>query len=218
MKRIVVIGLGNFGSAVAEALAGKGHDVIAVDHSQEAVDRIASRVARAVVADGTNLSVLAEVGCAKADAGVISTGDDITASILATLSLRDLEVANIYVKVISTPHARVIEKIGATETVFPERDSGIRLAESISTTSILNYVALGPGFSFQEMAVPEAWIGRTLRDLDLRQSKRVTIVALHDFLRNEVVTAPNPDAPLKESDTLFVVGSRNALEALGEIQ
>ena len=218
MKRIVVIGLGNFGSAVAEALAGKGHDVIVVDHSQEAVDRIASRVARAVVADGTDPLVLAEVGCAKADAGVISTGDDITASMLATLALRDLEVANIYVKVISTPHARVIEKIGATETVFPERDSGIRLAESISTTSILNYVALGPGFSFQEMAVPEAWIGRTLRDLDLRQSKRVTIVALHDFLRNEVVTAPNPDAPLKESDTLFVVGSRNDLEALGEIQ
>jgi trk system potassium uptake protein TrkA len=218
MKRIAVIGLGNFGSAVADALAQKGHDVIAVDQSQEAVDRISSRVARAVVGDGTDPAVLAEVGCGKADAGVISTGDDITASMLAALALRDLEVANIYVKVISTPHARVIEKIGATETVFPERDSGIRLAESISSAAVLNYVALGPGFSLQEMAVPEAWIGRTLRDLDLRQTRRVTVVALHDFLRDEVVTVPNPDAPLKESDTLFVVGSIEALEALGEIR
>jgi trk system potassium uptake protein TrkA len=218
MKRIAVIGLGNFGSAVADALAQKGHDVIAVDQSQDAVDRISSRVARAVVGDGTDPAVLAEVGCGKADAGVISTGDDITASMLAALALRDLEVANIYVKVISTPHARVIEKIGATETVFPERDSGIRLAESISSAAVLNYVALGPGFSLQEMAVPEAWIGRTLRDLDLRQTRRVTVVALHDFLRDEVVTVPNPDAPLKESDTLFVVGSIEALEALGEIR
>jgi trk system potassium uptake protein TrkA len=218
MKRIVVIGLGNFGSTVADALAAKGHDVIAVDQSQESVDRISARVARAVVADGTDADVLAEVGCAKADAGVISTGDDITASILATLALRDLEVSNIYVKVISTPHARVIEKVGATETIFPERDSGIRLAESISSASILNYVALGPGFSLQEMAVPEAWIGRTLRNLDLRQSMKVTIVAVHDFLQDEVATVPDPDAPLKESDTLFVVGSTESLEALGAIR
>lgn len=217
MKRVVVIGLGNFGSAVAETLAQKGQEVIAIDLSPEAVDRIAGDVARAVAGDGTDPSILAEVGCAGADIGVIGTGDDITASLLATLALRDLGVNEIYVKVISTPHARVVEKVGVTDTIFPERESGARLAESLATASVLNYVPLSPGFSLQEMAVPEAWIGHSLRDLDLRQSRGVSVVALHDFLRDEIVGVPDADVPLKESDTLFVVGTSEALHALSGI-
>lgn len=214
MKRVVVIGLGNFGSAVADTFARKGHDVIAVDVDEDAVDRIAHRVARAVVADGTDPAVLAEVGADRADVAVVSTGDDITASILAILALQDLKIPNVQVKVISTPHARAVEKLGVTGTVFPERESGVRLAESLATTAVLNYIPLSPGFSLQEMAVPDAWIGKSLRELDLRSRHRVSVVALHDMLRDEVSGVPDPDEPLKESDALFVAGQVEDLARL----
>ena len=173
MKRIIVIGLGNFGSAVADALAGKGHDVIAVDLDEHAVERMATRVARAEVADGTDASALAEVGGDRVDVGVTGTGDDITASILAILALQDLETPQIYVKVISAAHARAVEKMGVTATVFPERDNGIRLGESLASEAVLNYVP-----------------------------------------RDEVTGVPDPDAPLKESDALFVAGGVEDLEGL----
>ena len=125
MKRFVVIGLGNFGSSIAESLSSKGHEVIAVDMDGDAIDRIAPMVAKAAVGNGTDLTTLERLGAKEADAGVISTGDDITASILATMALHDLHVPDVYVKVISRDHARVMERIGVTETIFPERDSAI---------------------------------------------------------------------------------------------
>lgn len=212
MKRIVVIGLGNFGSAVADTLAGKGHDVIAVDRDQDAVDRIGNRVARAVGGDGTEPDILRDVGAAGADVAVISTGDDVTASILAILAAQDLGIPDVYVKVISTPHARAVEKLGVTGTIFPERDTGRRLAESLGSAAVLNYIPLSPGFSVQEMAVPERWIGKSLRQLDLRNSHQISVVAVHDMLRDEVTGVPDPDATLKESDTLFVAGTVESLE------
>lgn len=218
MKRIVVIGLGNFGSAVADALARKDHDVIAVDRDQDAADRVSNRVARAVVADGTEGELLAEIGCAGADAAVISTGDDITASVLAVLALQDLGVPEIYVKVISHAHHRVVDRLGVTDTVFPERDSGRRLAERLSSVAVLNHVPLSTGFSLQEIAVPDTWVGKTLRELDLRQLHRVSVAALHDMLRDEVTGVPDPDMPLKESDTLFVAGAEEDLEALRRLK
>jgi trk system potassium uptake protein TrkA len=207
MQRYVVIGLGNFGSSVAEALHANKQDVLAIDTNPEVVDRIAPLVGRAVVTDGRSAGALERIGAKAADAGVVSTGDDITASILATMALRDLGVSEIYVKVISTQHARVMAKLGVTETVFPERDSGQRLATRISSRAILNYVRLGAGFSIQEMAVPEAWIGLSLLQLELPKKLRISVVAVRDVLTDKISPVPNPNAPLKESDTLLVAGT-----------
>ena len=206
MKRFVVVGLGNFGSSVAEALYAHGHDVTTVDVEEAAVDRIARLVTRAAVGDGTQPHTLERIGAKGADAGVVSTGDDITASILATMALRDLGVPEIYVKVTSSAHARVLQKLGVTETIFPERESGQRLATRIESRTILNYVRLGPDFSIQEMAVPESWIGRSLRELQLPRRYRVSVVAVHDVLHDRIVPVPDPDSPLKESDTLLLSG------------
>lgn len=207
MKRFVVVGLGNFGTAVAETLHAQGHDVVALDAREDAVDRIARFVTQAAVGDGTDVRTLERVGAKKADAAVVSTGDDITASILATLALRDLGVREVYVKVISRDHARVMEKIGVTETVFPERESGLRLGTRISSRGILNYMQLGSGFSVQEMAVPERWIGSTLRELQLPRRYGLSVVAIHDILTDQMVPVPDPDAVLKDSDTLLVAGT-----------
>ena len=206
MKRFVVVGLGNFGSSVAESLNAQGHDVLAVDTSEAVVERIAGTVSSAVIADGRSAKTLERIGARNADAGIIGTGDDITASILATMALKDVGVREIYVKVISVDHARVMEKIGVTETIFPERDSAQRLAARLTTTSILNFVRLGTSFGIQEMAVPEGWVGESLRTLELPKRYGISVIAVHDVLTDTMSPTPDPDAPLKESDTLLVAG------------
>jgi trk system potassium uptake protein TrkA len=206
MKRFVVIGLGNFGSSVAESLHSKGHEVIAIDPSEAAVDRIAPFVSRAAVGDGRSMQVLEKIGAKEADAGVVSTGDDITASILATMVLHDLRVRDVYVKVISRDHARVMERIGVTESIFPERESALSLGTRMSGSALLNYVQLGTGFSVQEMAVPQVWSGKTLRALELRRRYAISVVAVHDVLTDQITASPDPDAPLKDSDAIFVAG------------
>jgi trk system potassium uptake protein TrkA len=116
-------------------------------------------------------------------------------------------VREIYVKVISLDHARVMEKLGVTETIFPEHDSARRLATRITSSAILNYFELGPNFSIQEMAVPAPWIGQCLRDLRLRERYRISVIAMRDVLTDVMIPIPDPAAPLKQSDTLLVAGT-----------
>lgn len=211
MKRFIVVGLGNFGATAAQELYRLGHDVVALDLRERAVDSLATSVTRAVVGDGSSLDVLERVGARDADAAVVSTGDDITASVLAVMALKDCGVGDLYVKVISRDHARVMAKLGVTETVFPEQESAARLTRRITTQKILNFVELGPGFAAQEMAVPEAWIGKTLRELELPREHGVAVIAVHDVLREEFRPMPEPDDPLKDSDTLLLAGTEENL-------
>jgi trk system potassium uptake protein TrkA len=218
MKRIVVIGLGNFGMSVAESLAKKGVDVIAVDRRQELVDHIAEWAARSVVCDGTNASVLKDVGAKGADVGIVSTGDDITASILAVLALKDIGVREIHVKVISEQHARVVEKLGVTGTVFPERDSGRRLAEAVVSQEILSFFPLSEDFAMQEMAIPDSWLGQSLKALDIRRRFNIGVIAVKDMLTGSIAGIPDPEALLKDSDTLFVSGAPSDLARVATIR
>lgn len=218
MKRYIVIGLGNFGLGVAEALHAAGNEVIALDVDEAAVERVSSFVSRAVLADGRDPKTLERLGAAEADAAVISTGDDITASVLTTLTLRDVGVREIYVKVISREHARVMEKLGVTETVFPERESALRLGRRISNRAVLNYVQLGTELSVQEMAVPDSWVGKTLRDLELPRRHRVSVIAVHDVLTDAMAPIPDADAPLKESDTLLIAGRDEHLAKVAQVK
>ncbi len=215
-KRFVVIGLGNFGSGAAESLHARGHDVAAVDTRPEAVDRIGPLVTRAAVGDARQRAVLERLGAVDADAAIVSTGDDLAASVLVTLALRDLKVRHIYVKVISHDHARIMDQLGVTETVFPERESAIRLAERLISTEILDYIRIGPDFYLQEMAVPDDWVGRSLRELALPRRYRINILAIHDVLTDTILAVPDPDAPLKESDTVLVAGAQEVLRRLIE--
>jgi len=207
MRRFLIVGLGNFGSSVAESLFAQRHEVIAIDTNEEAVDRVSQYVSRAAVGDAKSLHTLEKIGAKGADAAVISTGDDITASILATMAVHDLGIRDVYVKVISRDHARVMERMKVTETIFPERESALSLGKRISGSGLLNYVKLGTGFSIQEMGVPDSWVGKTLRELELRQRFGITVVAIHDILTDKMAASSNPDVRLKDSDTLLVAGS-----------
>ncbi|NLX53506.1 MAG: TrkA family potassium uptake protein [Planctomycetaceae bacterium] len=218
MKRLVVIGLGNFGFTIAKSLADNGCDVIAVDLDGDIVDRLAPSVSHAAVGDSTDLETLRRIGVSEADVAIVSTGDDISASILATMVLQDLKVKDIYVKVVSNDHARIMHRMGVTDVVFPEQDTALALATRITGSALLNYVRLGPEFSLQEMGVPSSWDGRTIRELELRQNYDITIVALHDVLTDQFMATPDPDHVLRDSDTLLVAGSDAALARAASVR
>lgn len=218
MKRYVVVGLGNFGSAVAEGLYAQGHDVVAIDNREEAVDRIAPRVSQAAVADGRQRDLLERFGARDCDAAIVSMGDDITASVLTLMALRDLGVPRVYVKVNSLEHGRVMARLGATETVFPEREAAENLTTRLSAETVLNYVHLGGGFSLQEMVVPTGWEGRSLRELQLPLRYRLSVVGVHDVLTDEIHVPPDPDEPLRSSDTLVLAGKVAALRRAAKME
>lgn len=218
MKRYLVVGLGNFGSTLSLRLHELGHDVAAVDTRAELVDAIGPKVSRALVGDGTNRRVLQEAGAERADVAIISTGDNLAASVLSLLAARDLGVKEIFVKVISDDHARIVDALGATGSVFPEKESALALASRVTNSALLQYLQLGPDLSVQEMPLPAAWSGKTLRELSLPQNYRVQVVAVHDVLQNQMLPVPDPDRRLTESDTLLVAGLPSALEKLAALR
>ncbi|MFQ5536522.1 MAG: NAD-binding protein [Gemmatimonadota bacterium] len=214
MKRFVVIGLGRFGSWVGRSLHRRGFDVIAIDSNGDLVDRWATDVTRAVVGDATDVNVLRRAGVAEADAAIVSTGDDLAASILAILALKELGVAHIVAKAANTRAAQALDRFDVDEIVHPEREAAERLAYRLGSTSVLEYIPLGDAYSIQELAVPDAWIGKSLRELDLRGTAGIQVVALYDLLSSEWETPPAPDRVLTESVLAIVAGPTETLERL----
>jgi trk system potassium uptake protein TrkA len=214
MQRFVVVGLGHFGAWAARALYAQGHDVIAVERSPQLVDQYENEVTVAVVGDATDRALLKQIGAAGADAAIVSTGQDLATSILATLALRDLGVKEIYVKVGSTEAARALEAFDVRETIFPEREVADRLAHRIVSKSVLEYVPLGPGFSIQEVAIPDGWLGKSLRELALPATYGIQVVALQDVLTGSVEVVADPDRKLRESDVAIVAGKDETIRAM----
>jgi len=217
MKRFVVVGLGNFGAGIAESLYRQGHDVVAVDIDEDAVDRVGPHTSRAAVGDARQADVLDQIGAAEADTAIVSTGDDMTASMLSVLALTDLGVDDIYVKVISTDHARIMNALGVSETIFPERESAMNLASRLSEYGVLNYVRMAGDLSVQEMVVLEEWRGKTLREIGVRHRFHLTVIAVHDTASGDVAVPPDPDEPLSATDTLLVAGTEARLEELANM-
>jgi trk system potassium uptake protein TrkA len=206
MQRFVVVGLGHFGAWAARALYAQGHDVIAVERSAALVDQHRDQVTVAVAGDATDRDLLRQIGAEGANAAIVSTGEDLATSILATLALRDLGVKEIYVKVGSTEAARALEALEVRETIFPEREVADRLAHRIASKSVLEYVPLGPGFSIQEVAIPDGWLGKSLRELALPATYGIQVVALQDVLTGTFEVVADPDRKLRESDVAIVAG------------
>jgi trk system potassium uptake protein TrkA len=206
MKRFVVVGVGHFGSWLVRALRDLGHDVLAIDTDPAVIDRNGTVGAKLVLGDATDVALLRQLDAASADAAVISTGDNLAAAVLATQALRDLGVRDVFVKVNSREATRVFETLGVSDTIFPEREAAIRLANRITSRSVFDYLPLARGYSMQEVAIPDAWIGKTLRELELPRRHRINVVAVFDVLTDQLNPVPDPDSPLKESDLAIVVG------------
>jgi trk system potassium uptake protein TrkA len=212
--RILVIGLGAFSLSLAETLRALGHDVIAVERDGERVDRFAGMVTRAVVGDATDPLVLERAGARDVDAAAIGTGEHMATTILTSMALRDLGVRHIYAKVGSITEARALDRLGVTDTAFPEREAGERLAHTIVSRNILNYTSLGSGYSMQEIAVPDPWIGKSLLELETRSRLGLQVIAVRDALSGALSLPPDPASKLKTSDSLLLAGPDAVLARL----
>lgn len=217
MRRFTVIGLGNFGAFLATRLYDLGYEVIAIDRRQDVVDKVGPDVTRAIAADASSAATLRELGVGDSDAAVVSTGDDLAASVLSLLALRDIGVKEVFVKVHSEEHRRIVDALGATESVFPERQAAQSLASQLTSGRLLRYVELGEQFGLQEMAVPEAWLGKSLRQLALPTKHKMQVVAVHDMLR-DAIAIPDADRVLTPSDSLLVAASPEVLESLAKLR
>ncbi len=215
VRRFVVIGLGNFGFGLVEMLHARGHDVIALDVNDERVERARRFATRSIAVDATVPGALERLGASGADAGVVSLGTDIAGSVLAVMALLDVGVKEVYAKAVSADHARILDRLGVAEVIRPERETAFRLATRLSMR-VLNYLPIAPGYSMQELPAPDAFIGETLIGLKLPQAYNVSVVAIHDVLSDTLHVPPNADYVLKDSDTLMIVGSDEAIAELIE--
>lgn len=217
MRQFAIIGLGNFGLNVAKTLYEKGHEVIGIDSDKYAVQRASEFTSQAIVADASNKEALAELGLKDVDVAVVALGERLDASILATLYLKELGVKEIIVKAVSDDHSKVLEKIGATEVVFPERDMAIKVAIRLSSPNLVDYLPLAEGFSIQEFPASESFIGRPLRDIKLRNKYGVTVIAAKNKTTGEVNIA-TAEYVVKKDDLLVVIGKDKELEAVKQIK
>ena len=158
MGRYAIIGLGTFGSSVANSLFQKGHEVIAIDISEDLVQRARDVATQCITADATDRETLEALGLTDVDYAVISVGDKIDASILITLHLTELGVKNIVVKAINDTHGKILKKIGATEVVYPEKQMAVRIADRIGHKRVLDQIQLGDGISILEVATPDSLV------------------------------------------------------------
>ncbi len=211
-KQVVVVGLGRFGSAVARTLYELGHDVLALDTSERLVEEMADHVTHAVQADATDREAMEELGVADFDAAVVAITGDLTPSILATLTLRDLGCKLIIAKAANEQHGRILERVGADRVVFPERDTGVRVAHTFAAAAVLDYLYLGPGFGLAKTKPPADFIGKTVEELALRDRYGLALIAiLHGA---EVVLHPPGTERLRPGDLVVVAGKDDDLERL----
>lgn len=215
MLRIVVMGLGNFGYAFAERLAKQRDvEILAIDRDQDAVDAISESVLSAVVGDCTDRDVLTELDIGTADYVVISLGGEMDNSILATLHARSLGAKNIFVKAISEDHGRILDMIGATKTIHPEREVAASLAEALGRPNVLDFVPLGEAYSIIEMEPASEIVGRSLEELDLRGRFDVTVIGVKEYLTGEWKMNLPASYVVTDDVSLLIIGRRNQIERL----
>lgn len=212
MGRFAVIGLGKFGSHVARTLYEKGNEVVGIDSDSGRVQEMRDSCSQAIVANCTDQETLRALGVGDSDAVILSLGERMDASVLVTLYLRELGVQRIVVKALSDDHGKILKMIGATEIVHPERDTAVRVANVLGTRSILEFLPLGVGFSLVELAAPKAFVGKTLAEMKIRQQYQVTVVAVKNGDRLDLV--PGGDYPVAPGDLLVLVGKDQDLNRL----
>ena len=205
MKSFVIIGCGRFGSSVAKTLYRLGHEVMAVDENEEIIQEISDMVTHAVQADVMDETVLRDLGIRNFDVAVISIGSNLEASIMATLTTKELGVKKVIAKAQSELHGKILNKIGADKVIFPERDMGIRVAHNLVSTNILDFIELSPDYSILEIVALKEWEGQTLSELRLPNKYGLNITAIKRD--DNVFVAPGANSKIEKGDILVILGS-----------
>jgi trk system potassium uptake protein TrkA len=214
MKRVVVIGLGIFGFNIAKDLYENGMEVIAVDKDKEVIQRIKDFSTKAVLADGTDKEVMESIGIQEDDIVIISFGENLAASTLITLHLKEMRVKNIIVKAPNEDHKRVLEKVGATEVIIPEREMADKVAKSIISPNILDYIPLSEDYTISEIVPPASFMGKTIGELHLRTRHHIEVIAVRETLPERLTMVPRAEFVIKDSDVLVVIGKEKDIQKI----
>lgn len=217
MRQFAVIGLGEFGMSVAKTLSEKGHQVLAIDKDEELIQEASEFVTEAVQVDATEEKALKAVGIMNVDMAIVGIGTNLEASILTTLILKELGIQHIVARAVTDEHGKVLEKVGAEKVVFLERDMGARVANSLVSPSILEHIELSPEFGIMETVPPKEFIGKSIRDLDVRAQYGLNIIAVRKKDASieegsELNVAPKADYVVKQKDLFIIVGSNENLD------
>lgn len=207
MKQFVVIGLGNFGFSVANRLGQIGHEVLVIDSNEARIQAIKDRVTHAIVGDAKNKDTLKDLVASSVDAVVVGLGDSIEASVLCVLCLKELGAKRIIAKAASDDHGKILESIGTSEVIYPERDAALRLAEKLNApTSVLDYIELSPEYSIIDVATPDDFVGKTLRQLQLPRKHGILVIAVRTVLKNDIQLLPPADYQFEPDSVITVIG------------
>ena len=220
-KQFGVIGLGRFGSAMAMTLTELGHDVIGVDGDETRVQQLADVITHALQIDATDEKALRAAGIQDVDVAVVSIGENIESSLLVVMQLRDLGIGTIVAKAVTPLHGRILEKLGVSRVIFPEREMAIRIAHSLVLPNVIDYIELSRDFSIVEVPAPAAFVGRTLKQLELRPRLGLTLIAIKRRSDDSgaVVTniAPAADEIIRPGDILALLGGNEKLNQLDQL-
>jgi len=214
MKHFGVIGLGMFGTSVAVTLEKLGYKVLAIDKDEKKVHAIKDLVTAAKQVDAIDEEALREAGIANCDVVVIAIGEDIESNILATIIIKEMGVKRIIVKAKNDMHGKVIEKLGVERVVYPEKDMGVRLANQIVSSDILEFIEISPDYSIEEVKAVEEFIGKSLKVLDLRKRYGISVMALRRGA--ELIIIPPAEEAIKEGDILIVIGETKNIKEFGK--
>ncbi len=214
MRRVVVIGLGIFGFNIAKDLYEAGMEVIAIDKNKDLIQKIRDHCTKAVLADGTDKEVMESIGIHQEDVVIISFGEDLAASTLITLHLKELQVKHIIVKAPNEDHKHVLEKVGATEVIIPEREMADKVAKGLISPNVLDYIPLSEDYTICEIAPPTSFMGKTIGDLHLRSKHHIEVIAIREMLPERLTMVPRADFRIKDSDVLVVIGKSKDIEKI----
>ncbi len=210
MKNIAIIGLSSFGYYLCEALNNYGFNIMAIDTDESVVQKIKPFVRKAVIGDARDKSFLIQLGIEDFDTVIISVGSKMDTSILITLYMKELKINEIIAKANNEDHAKILEKIGATKIIFPEKDMGIRMARTISSPDFLDFIPLTEGFSLLEVCPPKEWIGKKLKDINVRIKYKIQITMIREIIPSRVVI-PDGEFVFKDSDILYIIGENESI-------
>jgi trk system potassium uptake protein TrkA len=212
-QQVGVIGLGRFGIVLGERLTELGHEVVALDNDPEHVKHARDLVTQVFLGDGTDPSVLQQLGFAELGHVVVSVGEAMEASILICLQLKELGVEKVWAKAVSWAHEKVLRKIGINEVFFPERYAAQQMALRITVPGLIEYMPFARGIIVQQLTVRK-WAGKTLRELDLTNKYRMQVVAVKKAGDTEFGYLPRADQRLDEGDELVVLMQEETLSQI----
>ena len=206
MKRAVVIGMGIFGYHLARTLFENGFEVVAIDKQKEAIAQIRDYATKAILSDGTDRDIWDNIGLSEDDIAIISFGEDLAAATLITLHLKQKKVKNIIVKAPNEDHKLILEKIGATDVIIPEMEVAQKLAKSLISPNVIDFIPLSGDYMIFELAPPYSFLKKTLAELQLRNRFHIEVIAVRDVLTDEINMVPRADFVVKDTDVLVVIG------------